>query len=1265
MANNKTIQIKETNKNVNSNKKPTTVKQAKTEIASSKQTASLKANKPIPQKTSTKQTASKTVKGEKTKNEVQNLSKNERRISTTNQEKKNLTFLKKEEKTTPKVNSNFWNITAFDDFSKKEKWIYLAITFGIILVLTLVPILVSLSLSFPKKVYASDFPSASKVSYSAEYLGTTKRNPPSETHDGGLETGYPTYGYTKSLTTEQKNAIINESNSLCAVGTRISNNSSARNTYDAMDSQGNLYLNGIDTGKDLYKHTGAVGNYLGDVDNEEPGVIKRLTLKGRGYGYELTGLYAPAGEVIEIQMTEEELTKAGGLKVLIGQALYNHQANNIWSAKNINRMPVILNVMNVNGSTVTAKHEDGIYTFYVGSFLGGPIYLLPSHSTAKFTVTISGAVNYSHFILGYTTRQEFEQNAKSSAPYFDLMVWDGGVLHSGPKHYAKGFSYDELTEAAILWDKISLVSTQVSRNSTGIVFLYDPFVAAGAAVAFPGRHSVNCPASWMPNSLNYKTFVNSGAWGNIHEYNHNYQNWGISGYCDEVTNNSLSLVSYSLYTKISSNRRLGASGEGMGGWNRYTSASWSIGQVVGSRRENELSIYSSLLHSFGQTAFMNSAKRGYGGIDKYFTLFSENTHNDLSYFAELIGKTMSESAKTAMQSKNYSKFVPIASTYQTGRSYMYDNQKRYIETMQPYKIKYGEKFEVDLRPYTTNNDGFYQHGSIVLPTGDSGFSYKIKRITKPKFGKLNWVAENVYSYIPDHNNLRSGKIYVTLEITKNDDPTFKVDDVDLVLEFEQDHEMNKNMLTRTTYVYNSDKMYSSATEAFENHYAGYNSKTEGDNINSVQNGNAEVWGVQPTSNAIMEVFGKIYVDTAGDYRIALRGRHYAALYISLDNGKTYQLAVDMVNTTNNYNFIDGNENDSLLKNLKAGQWVYFKAVLLVTYERSFIGVGWGKFEPPAAVLDEEGNPEDFVEGEPTISVKYASAYRSNYEFSTQHFETDYFFKNNYLVSHTENYATKQTLVETNYEPWDNSKSIENLFDEDDTNHIHSANKKSISAENPFDLTVDLGETITVNRMTIYGEPTRKYQPYSFKIFGGLELNKLHLIKEVTAAPLNNNNVIVDFENQSIKFYRIIVTETYANKTGGGSANYNFIAFRCIKFTYTVSNGKQISPDNEILRYQGNWKTENVISTFGHIYSGKNTKVEFEFTGTHLGIFSYMSEQFKNYEVVIDDVKYSSKNITNSKETELSFFSPLLKNKKHKVVIRSKNNFNIDSIVYWS
>ena len=50
---------------------------------------------------------------------------------------------------------------------------------------------------------------------------------------------------------------------------------------------------------------------------------------------------------------------------------------------------------------------------------------------ATFTTTISGGVAYSHFILGYTTPEEFEANKDSSAPYFDLEVWDNGVLHSG------------------------------------------------------------------------------------------------------------------------------------------------------------------------------------------------------------------------------------------------------------------------------------------------------------------------------------------------------------------------------------------------------------------------------------------------------------------------------------------------------------------------------------------------------------------------------------------------------------------------------------------------------------------------------------------------------------------------------------------------------------------------------------------------------------------------------------------------------------------
>ena len=56
----------------------------------------------------------------------------------------------------------------------------------------------------------------------------------------------------------------------------------------------------------------------------------------------------------------------------------------------------------------------------------------------KFTVTISGAVPYAHYIHGYTTKEEFELCKESSAPYFDMEVWDDAVRHSGPRAVCRG-----------------------------------------------------------------------------------------------------------------------------------------------------------------------------------------------------------------------------------------------------------------------------------------------------------------------------------------------------------------------------------------------------------------------------------------------------------------------------------------------------------------------------------------------------------------------------------------------------------------------------------------------------------------------------------------------------------------------------------------------------------------------------------------------------------------------------------------------------------
>ena len=55
-----------------------------------------------------------------------------------------------------------------------------------------------------------------------------------------------------------------------------------------MDKDGNLFLNDsryVKNGNEmkLYKHTGAQGMYLGDIDPKEKAVVKKLTFAPRGY----------------------------------------------------------------------------------------------------------------------------------------------------------------------------------------------------------------------------------------------------------------------------------------------------------------------------------------------------------------------------------------------------------------------------------------------------------------------------------------------------------------------------------------------------------------------------------------------------------------------------------------------------------------------------------------------------------------------------------------------------------------------------------------------------------------------------------------------------------------------------------------------------------------------------------------------------------------------------------------------------------------------
>lgn len=1177
-----------------------------------------------------------------------------------------------------------------------------------------------------EETFQNEYSTTTAVGVYGKITGTAERyKPVTDIMDGGLPSGYPTYGSTlKNVIGSDadkvaaRNALIAESSYLTAKGTA----NAGGGGYTWMDKDGYLYSGttadpvptlekGLTKQRQLYKHTASVGLYLGNVADDEPAVVKEVTMRPRNYNsYGVTGLYAPAGEVIKIEISQADMEATGGLTIHIGQALYNGQANNIWAEKGqMQRIPHLLNTMSVNKNTATL--ENGVYTAYVGSFIGGPIYI--RNTKAKFTATISGGVKYSHFILGYTTKEEFEEDRKSSAPYFDLEVWNYGVLHSGPRRYADNFSYDEIYKAAVLWEKISSVTTTGSNQ--GIVFLYDPFVAAGAAVAFPGRSSVNCPLGWMSSSLNYNSMVSSGAWGNLHEYHHNFQGYGV-GNGGEVTNNGMTLVSYALFSKISSKRGIEKFGEqGLGGWNSYTSATFALEQAFKIMRADEnpsngnkgLSIYATLLHNFGANNYIQSKyvqrSKHYGeNYSGYLKAWQDVTHNDMTYFFKDILGGIDNNAANELKNPEYSLFVPVSSVYQTGRSYMYDGQKKYFKTMQPYVIPFGEEFEIDLNRYSAPN-GQYASGSIVIP---DRFSYTVKQVTKPENGKIEVIDGYKLKYTPDKSNLLSGQIIVTLQVTDSK-KQYKVDDIDLVLEFEQSHETNKMKLERTTYSYPAESMYTDAKTAYDNGFAGYTEVNTGEHSNPVQNCNTDIWFYpdneqtrkehpdSPEShfvhpNTIEVINGKLYFEEEGRYRIYLRGRTNCAVYYSVDGGQTYNLGASVENG-NGSGFYTNNEKTYFNLDLKEHSWVYVKEVLIVqdTPLVSYIGLGYGKWATPMFTMvekyyDKDGNEvaEDSPEAVshktfyydyqgnqvteeeannakpvPPTSVSYVNAYRCDYEFpSNADFKSDYFYQRQYSYSYSSAFDNlDQSFVTDPQCPSNYPK--ENLLDGDLT--TVSSSPSTVSPENPWEFTVDLGKVIEANRFVLTGfkfnnNASKNQTPNSITLYVGETTESMHEVLSFDNGSVNNITLAANFELSRFRYYKLVVRKTVEGR---------YAAIADIKFYSNISGGHQFSPDEDVFAFDKSWKTAQAYSTFGHVYTGNTgAEMNFKFNGTRLAFTSSVLLG-KNFEVYIDGNKVNSIELKpQTDDTVISYLSEKLSDGTHSVTVKCTGKANIDSVI---
>lgn len=178
-------------------------------------------------------------------------------------------------------------------------------------------------------------------------------------------------------------------------------------------------------------------------------------------------------------------------------------------------------------------------------------------------------------------------------------------------------------------------------------------------------------------------------------------------------------------------------------------------------------------------------------------------------------------------------------------------------------------------------------------------------------------------------------------------------------------------------------------------------------------------------------------------------------------------------------------------------------------------------------------------------------------------------------------------------------TIENLFDDDDTNIIHT-NGGFVTDTNPFIIFADLSQEIQANKMTIYGAPDRnrwQYQPTYFKLYGIVDKDDLKLIYEVENATVTDHNIESRFESTKFRYYQSNVTN------GRAGRNNRFVAFRYVQFSNEYKGTLVSLDDDRVTLYNGWKKIVNPISTFGRVYEadGSRSKIVFRFKGTGVAI----------------------------------------------------------------
>ncbi len=472
-------------------------------------------------------------------------------------------------------------------------------------------------------------------------------------------------------TASEKTAIIDESDEIF--------------NYDSLDKDGYYYVNGVNTAVSLFKHRGAdnqVASYLED----DTAVKKTITLRNSIYPVtestslvtpvNMTGLYAPAGELITIEISEE--LAALNPKVYIGATSINADVNDIPSTDNYTRMPNRVKELTLS-ETIN----------YVGSPLGGQIYI--QADSEEYKVTISGAVEYTHYIYNETSKEELTRLYESTAPMIDIEIpgylrinmpkseliareneiytsLNTGVVTNSNEVYkqqAKSQVIDEIIELANNWvmycELSSYICPEDLYRSNTITTFYDSYTVSGNANV--GRGLSTFSIEQGRNILNQENDILSV----LDVYNLHF--WNNSAFVEQGSSNIsskvLSILATMLYGNYGEYRNLISNN------NIYSDAGTTLNILKSETGTTfEIAKYITLIHSFGAQVFIEAITTDVNEDvlkDRLYLQLSLTTKTNMEfYFEEVLGWTITDNHKQDIKALNYDMYLPVASNLQIG-----------------------------------------------------------------------------------------------------------------------------------------------------------------------------------------------------------------------------------------------------------------------------------------------------------------------------------------------------------------------------------------------------------------------------------------------------------------------------------------------------------------------------------------------------------------------------------------------------------------------